>query len=146
MKLLLFVMLLGLLTSVAAAQDDSGTESKIIAMEKAWNRAFKFRDTKALDAILDDSLVLVNDDGSLQSKAAFLTLVRTAKPSDDQQVSPESLKVHVAGDVAIATGVFRTKGTEDGKPYLRRDRFIDTWVNKDGVWVCMSASATPVLH
>jgi hypothetical protein len=52
----------------------------------------------------------------------------------------------MAGNVALATGVFRTKGVEKGKAYETRDRFIDTWVNKGGAWVCVSAAATPVLH
>jgi ketosteroid isomerase-like protein len=54
--------------------------------------------------------------------------------------------VHVFGDVAIATGVFREKGVENGKPYVRRNRFVDTWVSSNGSWVCVAASATPLVH
>jgi ketosteroid isomerase-like protein len=128
----------------AVAQDNGSVESKIIAIEKAWNQAYKFRDKKALGEILHDSMVLVNDDGSLQSKGAFLASVDAAKPSDQQQAEPESISVHVFGDVAIATGVFREKGVENGKAYVRRNRFVDTWVGKNGTWVCVAASATPV--
>lgn len=143
--LVLFV-LIGVLLAPAAAQDNANADavSKIMAMEKAWNQAFKFRDTKAIDALLDDSVVLVNDDGSLLSKAKFLAIVKASKSSDDEQVSPESISVHVMGGVAVATGVFRAKGTEGGKPYVRQNRFADTWVSKNGTWVCVSASATPV--
>jgi ketosteroid isomerase-like protein len=131
-----------------AAQDrpDSAVESKIVAMEKAWNQAFKFRDTKALNELLDNGIVIVNDDGSLQSKSAFMDWIRKAKPADDEQVTPESLAVKVYGNVAVATGVFRTSGTEAGKAYSRRDRFADTWLKKSDNWVCVSATATPVLH
>jgi ketosteroid isomerase-like protein len=134
------------LTNSLAAQERSSVESKIIAMEKAWNQAFKFRDKKALGEILHDSIVLVNDDGSLESKGGFLNIVESAKSSDDQQAEPESISVHVFGDTAIATGVFKEKGIENGKAYVRRNRFVDTWVNKNGNWVCVAASATPVLH
>ncbi len=133
-------------SSAVFAQEQNSAQSKIIAMEKAWNQAFKLRDKKALGEILDDSIVLVNDDGSLATKADFLGAVESASKSDDQQAEPESIAVHVFGDVAIATGVFREKGTENGKPYLRRNRFVDTWVNKNGTWVCVAASATPLLH
>jgi ketosteroid isomerase-like protein len=54
--------------------------------------------------------------------------------------------VHVFGDVAIATGVFHEKGVENGKAYVRRNRFVDTWVNRNGAWVCVAASAIPVQH
>jgi ketosteroid isomerase-like protein len=144
MKLLCFCFLAFALTIPVLAQDSASIESKVIAMEKAWNQAYKLRDRKALSEILNDSIVLVNDDGSLQGKGAFLSLVDTAKPSDQQQAEPESIAVHVFGDVAIATGIFREKGVENGKAYVRKNRFVDTWVNKNGAWVCVAASATPV--
>ncbi|MGA9472287.1 MAG: nuclear transport factor 2 family protein [Terriglobales bacterium] len=131
----------------ARAQNDSAmVTSKIIAMEKAWNQAFKLRDVKAVDAILADEIVLINDDGSLQSKTDFLNLIHSAKASEEEQVTPESINVHVQGDVAIATGVFRSKGVKAGRSYMRQDRFVDTWMKKNGNWICVSASATPVLH
>jgi ketosteroid isomerase-like protein len=54
--------------------------------------------------------------------------------------------VHVFGDVAIATGVFREKGMENGKAFVRRNRFVDTWVNRNDSWVCVAASAIPMTH
>jgi ketosteroid isomerase-like protein len=130
-----------------SAQDDAGaSRSKIVALEKAWNQAYKLRDTKAIGAILDDSIVIINDDGSLQSKAEFLAEVSAAKSSDEQQVAPESLTVHMIGDVGIATGTFRTKETQEGKPHSKRERFVDTWVKKGENWVCVSAAAAPILH
>jgi ketosteroid isomerase-like protein len=147
--LLLFVTaMLSSLSSAAFAQDneESAAVSKIVALEKAWNQAFKSRDLKAIDSLLDDRAVLVNDDGSLQSKGVFLAMVRDSKPSDEQQVTPESISVRFFGGVGIATGVFRSKGVEGGKPYVRRNRFVDMWLNRNGAWVCVSASATPLLH
>jgi len=131
------------------AQDtsDSAVRSKIIALEKAWNQAYKAGDTKALDSILDNEVVLINDDGSVQSKVEFLASVKATKNnSQEQQVSPESMSVHVFGNIAVATGVFRAKGVEGGKSYMRRERFVDTWIYKNGNWVCVATNATPVLH
>jgi len=114
-------------------------------LEKAWNQAYKIGDIKALDALLDNAIVLVNDDGSVQSKKEFLGSVR-ATNSQEQQVAPESMSVRVFGNTAIASGVMRVKGVEGGKPYVRREQFVDTWVNKDGKWVCVATDATPVVH
>ena len=129
------------------AQDDSehGVQSRIIALEKAWNQAYKLGDKRALDAILDKDIVLINDDGSVQTKAEFLASV-TASNSQEQQVAPESMSVRVFGNTAVATGVFRAKGVEGGKSYVRRERFVDTWIFKEGKWVCVATNATPVLH
>lgn len=134
----------------AQAQDaDAATKSKIIALEQLWNQAYKAADTKALESILDNGIVLVNDDGSVQTKNEFLASVKgngSQSASQEQQVSPESLNVHLFGTTAIATGVMRVKGTEGGKPYTRRERFVDTWIYKGGAWVCVGTDATPVLH
>ena len=99
---LVFLVVYGIPT---AAQDTSeaAIQSKIVALEKAWNQAYKAGDTKALDGLLDNSIILVNDDGSVQSKADFLASVH-ATNSQEQQVAPESMHVHVFGTVAIASG------------------------------------------
>src|SRR5437868_10620399 len=66
----LLVGLVGAMALFVLAQDnnDAGTQSKIIALEKAWNQAYKLGDRKALDTLLDDQIVLINDDGSVQTK------------------------------------------------------------------------------
>ena len=134
---------------VLAQSDEAATKSKVIALEQLWNQAYKSGDRKALDSIIDDGIVLVNDDGSVQTKAEFLASVKPSSSqatAQQQQVSPESLSVHVYGNVAIATGVMRVKGEEGGKAYSRRERFVDTWVLKRGNWVCVGTDATPVLR
>jgi ketosteroid isomerase-like protein len=147
---LLLVLLYAVPLSVLAQDvSDSATKSKIAALEGAWNQAYKSGDTKALDAILDNAIVLVNDDGSVQSKSEFLASVKPSgmqAGSQEQQVAPESMSVHVFGNTAIATGVFRAKGMEGKKSYVRRERFIDTWIYKDGHWVCVATDATPIRH
>ncbi len=134
-------------SSLAMGQDESAydVQSRIVALEKAWNQAYKLADRKALDALLDDQIVLVNDDGSMQNKAEFLASLNQSN-AQEQQVTPESISVHVYGNAAVATGVFRAKGVEGGKPYLRRERFVDTWIYRSGKWRCAATSATTVLH
>jgi ketosteroid isomerase-like protein len=152
MKRIFVVMLLICIAtarSLAQADTQTATQSKIVALEQLWNQAYKSGDTKALDSILDDAIVLVNDDGSVQTKAEFLASVKSSAQqptAQQQQVAPESFSVRVFGNVAIATGVMRVKGVEGGKPYTRHERFVDTWLLKHGSWVCIGTDATPVVH
>jgi ketosteroid isomerase-like protein len=143
----LWIVLVRATALIGVAQDEADriVQSKIIALEKAWNQAYKLGDKRALGRILDDQIVLINDDGSVQTKPEFLATVKKSN-SQDQQVAPESMSVHVFGNTAISTGVFRAKGVEAGKTYVRRERFVDTWIYKDGNWVCIATNATPVLH
>jgi ketosteroid isomerase-like protein len=129
----------------ASGQDDDAARGQVLALEKAWNQAYKAGDTKALSSILDDSLVLVEDDGSLKTKAAFLASVK--KPTANQeQVAPESLTVRVFGDTAIAIGVIAVKEAKGGKSVVHRERFIDTWISRNGTWICIATDATPITH
>jgi ketosteroid isomerase-like protein len=141
------LMVLVWASSIVSAQDDADrvVQSKIMALEKTWNLAYKSGDRQALDRILDDQIVLINDDGTVQTKGEFLASVMKSQ-AQEQQVAPESMSVHVFGNTATSTGVFRAKGIEGGKPYVRRERFVDTWVHKGGNWVCVATSATPVLR
>jgi ketosteroid isomerase-like protein len=128
-----------------AQDEDTTARAQVLGLEKAWNQAYKVGDIKALSTILDNSLVLVEDDGSLKTKSEFLASVK-ASSANQEQVAPESLTVRVFGNTAIAIGVIAVKETKGGKSIVHRERFIDTWINKNGSWVCIATDATPMTH
>jgi ketosteroid isomerase-like protein len=138
--------LLGAFATRSFAQEDDATataRAQVLGLEKAWNQAYKAGDVKALSAILDNSLVLVEDDGSLKTKSEFLASVKGASVNEEQ-VAPESLTVRVFGNTAIAIGVIAVKETKAGKTVVHRERFIDTWIYKGGSWICIATDATPM--
>ena len=138
-------VLLAATAAFAQNESEAAAQAKVIALEKAWNQAYKLGDTKALGGLLDDAIVLVEDDGTMKTKAAFLASVNSTG-ANEEQVAPESLTVHVFGQSAIAVGVFAAKGTKGGKPYVRRERVVDTWILKNGNWICIATNATPITH
>ena len=134
------------LTAPVTAQVDEATaRAQVLALEKLWNQAYKAGDVNALSALLDNSLVLVEDDGSLRTKSEFLASVKAANVNAEQ-VAPESLTVRVFGNTAIAIGVIAVKANKGGKSVVHRERFIDTWLNKGGSWICIATDATPITH
>ena len=141
------VLLSVIVTPPLAAQNsgdaDAAARSQVLALEKVWNQAYKAGDAKALASILDNALVLVEDDGSLKSKADFLSSIK-GPTANEEQVAPESLTVRVFGNTAIAIGVIAVKTKQNGKTVTRRERFIDTWLNRSGKWVCIATDATPI--
>lgn len=115
--------------------------SKIVALENLWNQAVEARDLKALDAILDDDFVYVDAEGKIFTKPEVLADVRTTQ---GVRVFSESMVVHLHGDTAVVTGIYRLSGAERGKPFVRRQRFVDTWRYKGGMWVSIASLATPL--
>ena len=138
------IVLLAVPQLFAQSDSDDAAKAKVIALEKAWNQAYKAGDTKALGGLivkLGSRMV----DGSLKTKSQFLASVKSTT-ANEEQVAPESLVVHMHGQTAVAVGVFAAKGSRGGKPYVRRERFVDTWILKNGKWVCVATNATPMTH
>ncbi len=141
MKTLAVLLVVVAFSAVGNAQTGDGEPSKILALENAWNLAEQRKDVKALDELLGSGLVYIDYDGSIMTKAEFLASVQ--KPSlHPEQIVNESATVHVYGNMAIVTGIYREKGINRGKPYLRRGRFTDTWVYQNGLWQCVASQST----
>lgn len=133
--------------SLTAAQANlpSAEETKILALENAWNQAEEDKDVTALDSLLDPTLVYIDYDGSFMDKAQFVASV-PAPSLHPEQIVNESMSANVYGDSAVVTGIYREKGTRNGKTYLRRGRFTDTWVYRNGTWTCVASQSTLIMH
>jgi ketosteroid isomerase-like protein len=142
-KIILSVaMLLFFVTSAAAQQSSMSDEGgRVLALESAWNHALEAKDAKALDMLLANTFVSIDIDGSISSKSEFLASIKSPDYQPSQAVTEQS-SVQVYGDVAVVVGVFRIKGTEKGKPYVHRERFVDTWIKLNGAWQCVATTST----
>ena len=138
-----------LLASVAAfasifaiGQTNLGDEGgRVLALETAWGHAIELKDTKALDQMLGSGFVAIEIDGTISNKAEFLASIKDPSYQPSQAVN-EQINVQVYGNAAVVNGIFRVKGVEKGKPYVHRERFIDTWIKQDQAWQCVASSAT----
>lgn len=134
------VLLLGVAIALAQQSGVSDEGGRVLALEKAWNHALEAKDTKALDMLLANTMVSVDIDGSIQTKSEFLASIKSPDYQPSQAVT-EQTNVQVYGDAAVVVGIFRVKGTEKGKPYVHRERFVDTWVKMNGTWQCVATTA-----
>ena len=145
MKTPLLVVLLAcsmMPASSAQVASDTDVRSKIVALENLWNQAAEAKDMDALDRILDNAFIYVAPDGRLMTKRQVLGDVKAAQGI---RVLSESMIVHLHGDTAIVTGVYKIRGMDHGKPFVRTDRFVDTWRFKNGSWVSIASLATPIV-
>jgi len=134
---LLLTAALALAHQTSNAADEGG---RVLALEKAWNHALEQKDTKALDMLLANTMVSVDIDGSIQSKSEFLASIKAPDYQPSQAVT-EQTSVQVYHDAAVVVGIFRIKGTDKGKPYVRRERFVDTWIKTNGTWQCVATTS-----
>jgi len=120
----------------------TGEEGRIIALESAWDQAEANKDVNALSSLLAEGIVYVDYDGSLWNKKDFLASVKSSDITSEQIIN-EGVAVHLYNNnVAVSTGIYRDKGVENGKPFQRRGRFTDVWINESGNWKCIASQST----
>jgi ketosteroid isomerase-like protein len=135
------ILLAGVFSGGAQQTTKSEEGGRVQALENAWNHALEAKDVKALDMLLANTFVSVDIDGSVASKGEFLASIKSPDYQPSQAVTEQS-SVQVHGDVAVVVGIFRIKGVAKGKPYVHRERFVDTWVKINGTWQCLATTST----
>jgi hypothetical protein len=135
-----------LLLGILAGHAQTGTlgeaqQNRILSLERAWNQAIVQKDAKAVEPLLDKELIYIDDDGTIMDKAHYLASVRAPEPHLQHIVS-EAMQVRSFAGSVIVVGIYREQGIKNGKPYLLRDRFVDTWIDHKGAWMCVASQST----
>lgn len=120
-------------------------QTRILALESAWNQAVMQKDSRAVAPLLDDELIYIDDDGVVMDKARYLANLRDPEPSRLHIVN-ESTQVRFFAGSVVVIGIYREQGVRKGKPYVLRDRFVDTWIERNRSWICVASQSTLITH
>lgn len=130
---LIFCLLAATNLCVSAQDKDKSEAATIRALEMKWTESYKQRSIDILSALLAEDFVITIEDGSVFSKAGYIS--HSADASTHVQVAELSdLKVRMHGGTAIVTGAYHEKGESNGKPYEYHDRLTDVWMKTGGKW------------
>jgi ketosteroid isomerase-like protein len=133
------VAVLVLLAGYAMASPMSDDVAAVKGLEEKWAVAASKNDSAAVGSILADSVTLIGSDGNLRNKAEALAAMNDRKY---ESAVEEDLKVSVYENAAVATGIWRAKGIEKGKPFEEVERFTDTYVKTGGQWKCVASHSS----
>jgi ketosteroid isomerase-like protein len=136
-----FVVLLFPSAPLPQDKSVSADEIQIKQLERAWNQAEAKQEVKEVSALLADTLVYTDYDGSFMNKSEYMKWVAAPEQKADH-LYDEGSSVQVYGDAAVVTGIYRESGTNKGKRYVIRSRYTDTWIKRDGVWRCVASHST----
>ncbi|GAC1631099.1 MAG: hypothetical protein NVS9B14_02460 [Candidatus Acidiferrum sp.] len=103
-----------------------------------WNQMQLNHDTSAMEKMIDENFVLTDYDGSVLNKTQFLAAIKDPSVQLTTEMS-EGMKLHEHGATVIVTGATREKGTQNGKAFAHNGRFTDTWLKKNGQWLCVAS-------
>ena len=119
--------------AVSLPAQEKSDAATIRALELKWTESYKQRSIDILSSLLADDFVITIEDGSIFSKAGYIS--HTADSKVRVQVAEMSdLKVRMHGDTAVVTGAYHEKGESNGKPYEYHDRLTDVWMKTGGKW------------
>ena len=129
--------------SRADAQRVKSDQDTLIELEQKWDAAFHSHDTTFIETLLADEFVVTYGDGTRGDKATELRLATDF----DQQVDSSKVGefiVKIYGNTAVVWFTQELVGPVKGKPLAVTYRYVDVWVNRDGVWKCVASQSTRV--
>jgi len=132
-----------------AAAAPSGKKMSVEAAlkdnENRWEAAIAKHDTVSVGSMVADDFVGVDHDGKVISRSGVIAEAKKDRDTYKSAVN-EKLAVHTYGsNVAVVVGTAHEKGTaKDGKPFDRKFRFTDTWVERSGRWQCVASQIMKV--
>jgi hypothetical protein len=114
----------------------------VIALENQWLESEKTNNPDLITGIFGDKYIATEPDGKLEDKAQTLADAKARKWTSAEY---EDMKVMAYGDVVIAIGGYKGRGTESGKPFNEHLRWTDTWVKSpDGHWQLVASHYSPI--
>jgi ketosteroid isomerase-like protein len=118
-------------------------ERAVTKLEQEWFAIQQANDWTKLAKIVADDFVLVESDGSLGSRDSMLNGYKEEAPR------VVSLKMQVLVAHAVAPNAVIASGLDDiavkdgnGAVSHRYERFIDTWILREGRWQCVAEQIT----
>lgn len=113
----------------------------VIQAEQALAAAHLTLNLATIDRLLHPDYVIVQPDGTIETKADTLASLQTGDRYWDLAESDE-LIVHLHGDTAIVTGRWRGCGRNGAVTFDYQARFLSTWVRTVDGWRNVAYMAT----
>ena len=113
----------------------------VIQADEALAAAHLTLDLATIDRLLDPDYIIVQPDGTIETKSATLASLQTSDRRWDLAES-DDLIVHLHGDTAVVTGRWRGRGRNGAITFDYQARFLSTWVHTVAGWRNVAYMAT----
>jgi hypothetical protein len=126
---------------------DKNTESQaeiqqeLINLENQWAQVDVTQDKSAFERIIAPDFVTTSTTGQILDRQEWLA---AQEHEGIKRATNGEMQVHIYSDnLAIVTGVDTALKVEaGGKETIRRDRFTDTWMKRNGQWQVIATQVT----
>ena len=109
--------------------------------ENLWAEATSQHDVAAIQELIAGDYVGVTPSGRILNKAGLIAELRKDKNVYTSVTNPQ-MDVRAHGTATVVVGMTRQKGKNAaGKAFAYTYRWTDTWVERDGRWVCVASQS-----
>jgi ketosteroid isomerase-like protein len=128
--------------AVSSIVNDLDDSAVIWYLEQDWNNALLKRDRGWFEKnYAADFTGVSTATGKLNGKGEEIKEI--ANDTGLELAETTDMNIRVDGNMAVVTGIFRTKGKDEkGVAYDRRARYTDTWIKRDGRWQAWASQGT----
>ncbi len=127
-------------TEAASSADD---KKAITKLEQEWPEAFVKKDTAKMLSMGTPECWFTTPNGQIISLKDFVVNVKSGAYTV-QSMHLDDLKVRIYGDTAVVFGLETEKSKYNGKDSSGQYRFVDTWMKRNGQWLCVASANTAV--
>jgi ketosteroid isomerase-like protein len=122
-----------MLTALILAAAAAALPADLAQAVQDYDQAQVQSDKAALERLLAPDYQLANSGGKIETKAEFIA-DQLAPGYKLNPFTVEQPVERVMGDVALMGGVANLSGTDGGKAFSVRLRFLDVWQKRGGRW------------
>ncbi|MEY4761246.1 MAG: hypothetical protein RLZZ200_1102 [Pseudomonadota bacterium] len=132
------VVLAGGLSALPVARADDVAD--VEAATQRWIAAFNSKDTAGISALYAPDAVFQGTSSPVirDTPALVNEYFKGLSSLGDQRMATADHRVQIFGDIAINSGYYTRRGTQDGKPVEGRARFSFVYARRDGRWLIVN--------
>lgn len=127
----------------AEAASSAADKAAITKLEQEWPVAFVKKDTAKMLSMGTPDCWFITSSGQIIALRDFVNDVKSGVYTV-QSMHIDDLKVRVYGDSAVVFGLETEKSRYKGKDASGQYRFVDTWLKRNGQWLCAASGNTLV--
>jgi len=117
----------------------SAQVKEVLETEKKILTAFERKDTMTLKELVADQFIMVSADGSITSKAGFISAYSSYRPEDKLTIKPHLDRSIINDNVIILHGFVINQWQEGQQTAHTRIPYTDTYQKKNGKWILISS-------
>jgi len=115
----------------------------LMALERTWAKSVMTHDAAPLEGLLADDFTQTSETGEVRGREETIARVGSGT-SEFTSGGLEDMRVRFYGDTAVVTGRFRGAGRSGEEPFTVDVRWTDTFVRRDGRWVCVASHSSTI--